>query len=531
MQAAEYTYKQFLTAGFKDPKVLSNMGTIYLSRNQVDKAVRYFREAIEAFPKYAEAYSNLGLILKSQGKLSEAEKALRKAVEIKPSLLSAKLNLGGLLMDTGNIKEAELIIRKVIKVDKNQANAHLSLGVLLKKQGKLIEAETETRNAIILNSKLSDAYLNLGSLLADQGKLLEAEINFVKAINSNNLLTPAYYNLSRLPVHKNHLSIWENLFSIKESQLNDLTYKIDLHFARSNILHKRSSYKESGKELKKANDLKLKLFSSDSKELISKSNKLLNNFTEISYEKVNSNKKINCIFIVGMPRCGSTLLESILGMNPNVKNLGEVDILDKSFSKWEENSYHKNQNNLSKMYDKLKEELAPKSEVTTDKNLYNYMYSGYISMHFPHARIIHCIRNPLDNILSIYKANFTDGSRYSSSLIDSSKVLINQFLTMEVYKTRFPSTIFTVNYDNLVRSPYNEIRGLMEWLKWEWEEAYLSPHLNQRFIETASNIQARQPINSKSLNGWENYSELLKPAFDFLSKEKVISRLIKKEIN
>ena len=175
----------------------------------------------------------------------------------------------------------------------------------------------------------------------------------------------------------------------------------------------------------------------------------------------------------------------------------------------------------------LKEDFSPKGKISTDKNLYNYMYSGYISMHFPTARIIHCVRNPLDNILSIYKANFTNGSRYSSSIEDCTKVLINQFVIMEKYKKLFPSKILTINYDNLVISPKNEIKVLIDWLQWDWDDAYLSPHLNKRFIETASNVQVRQPINSKSLHGWKNYSDLLKPAFELLSKEEIISDLIK----
>ena len=135
------------------------------------------------------------------------------------------------------------------------------------------------------------------------------------------------------------------------------------------------------------------------------------------------------------------------------------------------------------------------------------------------SRIIHSYRNPLDNILSIYRSNFRGGYSYSSSLIDTARVLTHEQKLMRNYKNLFPNHIYSLNYDSLVSNPKVEIRSLINWLNFEWHERYLSPHLNPRRVSTTSNLQVRSPINKKSLSGWENYKDLLEPVINFFPKE------------
>ena len=150
-----------------------------------------------------------------------------------------------------------------------------------------------------------------------------------------------------------------------------------------------------------------------------------------------------------MPRSGSTLVESILSMNSFVNPLGEINVLEKSFQEWSKIGEKKA---LIKIYsDKLKSYKA--LNITTNKWLYNYLYAGIIANHLPNAKIIHCYRNPLDNILSIYRAHFANGNEYSSSLDQSTKIYLNQVRLMDNYKQRFRSKIYDLNYDLLVVNP------------------------------------------------------------------------------
>jgi hypothetical protein len=220
------------------------------------------------------------------------------------------------------------------------------------------------------------------------------------------------------------------------------------------------------------------------------------------------------IFIVGLPRCGSTLVESIISLNPTVKDLGEVNIFEESYKEYKQSNGIKD---ASEIYlEKLK--ITKNKTITTNKWLFNYQYAGIIAQAIPNAKIIHCYRNPLDNILSMYRAHFGIGNYFSSSLIDSVAIYSDQKEIMKIYKKEFKNHIYSLNYDKLVTHPSEEIKSLIHWLGWEWNDLYLSPHLNNRKVSTRSNVQVRSPINIKSLGGWKNYRDMLKPAMEILKK-------------
>ena len=160
-----------------------------------------------------------------------------------------------------------------------------------------------------------------------------------------------------------------------------------------------------------------------------------------------------------------------------------------------------------------------KFNITTNKWLYNYQYAGIISREIINSKIIHCFRNPLDNILSIFRANFTMGNEYGSSLEDCTRVYLDQEELMSKFKNKFRSKIYDLNYDSLVSNPNEEIKSLIAWLDWQWEDVYLLPHLNKRSVSTASNVQVRSPINSKSIDGWKKYKEMLRPAMEIITKK------------
>ena len=213
-----------------------------------------------------------------------------------------------------------------------------------------------------------------------------------------------------------------------------------------------------------------------------------------------------------MPRSGSTLVESIISMKTNVDDLGEINIFEESFLEWRNLRNSVDSKSLSSLYYSRIKSFKNNVSTTTNKWLYNYQYAGMIATQIPNAKIIHCYRNPLDNILSIFRAHFANRNYYSSSLSDCAKVYLDQEKLMDKYKKKYRSNIYDLNYDLLVTNPDDQIRSLISWLNWEWDNSYLSPHLNMRSVSTASNVQVRSPINTKSIGGWKNYREMLEPA-------------------
>ena len=209
------------------------------------------------------------------------------------------------------------------------------------------------------------------------------------------------------------------------------------------------------------------------------------------------------------------MVESIISMNPLVKDLGEVNYLEEAYLDWKKN---KNKT-LEEIYLKKLPKFTKNEKISTNKWLYNFQYTGIISKCMPSAKIIHCVRNPFDNILSIYRAHFALGNRFSSSIEDTAKLYLEEKKLMKNYIEQFPKNIYKINYESVVKNSESTIKNLIEWLGWEWDKKYLSPELNNRSIATASSVQARSRINTKSISSWKNYSILLEPAINIISKE------------
>ena len=153
------------------------------------------------------------------------------------------------------------------------------------------------------------------------------------------------------------------------------------------------------------------------------------------------------------------------------------------------------------------------------------MYCAVISNFFPKAKIINCIRNPLDNILSIYRANFLKQT-FSFSLKDISILYLNYFETMEKYKIKYGENIYDYHYEDLIDNPDNVIPGIINWLDWDWDERYLSPHQNSRNVHTASSAQIRKKFYSSSIGIWKEYKELLEPAIEIIKTNKILREKI-----
>ena len=414
----------------------------------------------------------------------------------------------------GNIAEASKYYQFFINQGFKDHRIFLNSGEILKDLGKLDEAEIWIRRAISIKPDYVIAHNNLGNILRAKNKLKEAESCYRRAIKFNPDFVKAYYNLSTL-ASTDENKIWEpKLFSesfLKNKSKND---QFIIFFARANILHYRKSYKESAKYLKLANQLKISIRPSNSASLIKKSRSLLieKSKTNLNFKK--EKKYPQSIFIVGMPRSGSTLTESIISMNPIVFALVEINALERSFKEWKKN---KEKGDLIDFY--LQRINKIKSDITTNKWLYNYQYAGIISTQIPNSKIIHCYRNPLDNILSIYRANFPMGNEYTSSLVDCAQIYLDQKRVMNEYKKRYRENIYDLDYDLLVKNPEEEIKLLIKWLGWKWDKSYLKPHLNQRLVITASDVQVRSKINSKSIGSWKNYKEMLKPVFEILTQD------------
>ena len=279
---------------------------------------------------------NKAFELQSKGKKLEAAKYYSYIIKQGIKDYRVFSNYGIFLNEIGKQKEAELKLKKAISLNPNYANAYYNLAVLFIGQGNYQEAELKLKKAISLNPNYANAYYNLGFILKDLGRLQEAASFYQKVLDINPQFTDAYLSLSTIQASDKDQKWHNQLFS--ESLLENKNNRelVNIFFARSNIFHRKLKYQESAENLITANNIKLRIHKSEANLLIDKTKKL--KISSDNYKK-NNQKFENypmSIFIVGLPRCGSTLIESIISLNSKVKDLGEVNILESSYREYKQ---------------------------------------------------------------------------------------------------------------------------------------------------------------------------------------------------
>ena len=264
------------------------------SQGNILEAVKYYRYCVDQKINDYRIFSNYGLILKNKGKLREAEILLKKTIQLNPNWSEAHNNMGTIQKDLGKLSEAELSLRKSIELNPESANAYSNLGNILRELKKFKDAEISLRKAIEIDPNSIIGYANLGDMLKTIGRVKEAKILLIKTIEINPEFVRPYYSLSRLKYESSDRKWRDYLFSERFLKNKTEKEKVDIYFARSNILHKEKKYQKSSENLQIANKLKLSINPSNCNLIIKKSNFLLIE-SEKSKKVNNKNTKIMSI--------------------------------------------------------------------------------------------------------------------------------------------------------------------------------------------------------------------------------------------
>ena len=499
--------------------LMYNFALLYSSINKYDISLVYIDKAInlsQSIEMYKILKADL-LIRKSQ--LDEAFSLLNTLNNSFNNYkqLQIKILTSEIFIRQKRYHEAEQILLDLIKNFSNSKMGYLNLSNLYLITKELDKGVNILKRGLSISQNYIPFYKNLALIYRSTGDSNLAKDCHLKIIKNNKLDFNSYYELSIFYDFKDHPEELKFLLNTNINQL-DQSSKILAAFAISNLYHRSKEYIKSSSYLKIANNESLKSNESSFKTRINnaeffKSIKIKKSRCQISK---NHNQ---FIFIVGMPRSGSTLLENILSLNNQVIDMGEIDFLEESLKE------NKDIEKVFNSYSKKREENFKSSSIVTDKNLFNYIYCSIIYNYFPNAKIIHCMRNPLDNILSIYRTKFRNQT-FSFSLNDITNLYVHHFEIMQEYKKKYGEIIYEYNYEALVRNPSLEIPKIIDWLGWKWDEAYLSPQKNTRNVFTASSSQVRQKIYSSSIGIWREYKELLAPSIEIINKNKLLKERI-----
>jgi tetratricopeptide (TPR) repeat protein len=488
---------------------------------ELQAALAALAEAVRLQPEFTLAHVRLGVVLRDLGRLAEAEQATRRALQLDPASAGSWMNLAVILKDVCRLREAVAAIDRALELEPLLPGAALNQASILRDLGQP-QAALQVLAAARLSQGESPALLALeGALFQAQGRFAEAEASLRRALALDPGCSQAYLSLVQQCKASPDDPLDQGLRQALAQPRLPASARCDLLFARAKVDHDLGRFAQAAEALQQANQLKQALRPSNAASVLEQGERLWQQFCAAAAADQSQLDSLppdgpgaGCVFVVGMPRSGSTLVETILSLNSACVALGEVDWFPQAYRQVAESASGPALfAQVAERYLRARATRQPDAAGwSVDKLLSNYQYCGQILRALPQARILHCRRHPLDVLLSIYRANFSVGLGYASSLTDAARVLAQQATLMERYAALFPDRIRVCDYEALVREPEHTVRGLVHWLGWPWDDRYLQPQHNRRSVSTASVVQVRAPIHAGSVGNWQRYAALLEPA-------------------
>jgi len=500
-----------------------NMGIALQEKNNLEEAIEAYNKALSIKPDYTNAYYNMGIALKNQGKSEEAIEAYNKAITLKSDYVEAYYNMGVALQEQGKMEEAIKAYNKAIALKSDYVKAYNNMGVVLQEQGKMEEAIKAYNKAITIKPDYAEAYNNMGNALQEQGKMEEA----IKAYNKAITIKPDYAEANR------HLSLVTKYKSdtAQISEVEALLQRTDLKTSdRCHLLYTYAKMQEDLGNLSAAfgsyvagGELRQKLlayeFTKDEHmfDQIKKTAPLLKDY---SISLSDNAIRHTPIFILGMPRSGTTLVEQIVSSHTQVKGAGELDYTTRFGIDLAIGKTTPDVEPLHVFRERYLVELAKKANgqaFITDKLPGNFVFIALICAAFPEAKIVNVKRNAEATCWSNFKHYFSSkGLGYSYNLTDTVKYYRLYKDLMDFWYQRYNDRIYNLDYDMLTEDQEPETRRLIEHLQLSWQDACLAPNKNKRVVKTASQQQIRQKVYKGSSQAWRQYEPFLNHAFDGL---------------
>lgn len=526
-EKAEEIYQEVIRSHPNDPTALHYLGLLTYQKGDVGGSIDSITKALEADPSYANAYCNLGVILENQGRLDEARVQYKHAIRVYPDYVDAHFGLGRVWQKQGHFNDAVVQYQKVIALHPMHELALKSLGDVFSHQGDLESAVVCFEKAIAVNSANWGTLNNLGVALRKQGKQKEAVEVFRKVVALNPSSGSAYFNWVQIDPLLDEAEIKGIQAQLERSDLDENDRKF-LHLSLGLVYHKKKLYDEAFVHTQKGNDLQrsqINYRSEDDLFLLRSIEEIFNREYFETRFGLGGMDSASPVFIFGMPRSGTTLVEQIIATHPLAHGGGEMTLLDdllapvvnrdavfRSLADVDQETV----DHLARDYWSHLCALAPEKQIITNKKVDNYLFLGVIVRMFPNAKIIHCKRHPLDNCLSCFLTWFHTGQYFTYDLKELGAYYQAYDKLMKHWQQVLPVPMLDVQYEDLIAKPEEISRQIISYCGLEWDPQCLAFHENTRSVHTASDLQVKQPIYTSSVGRWHCYEKHLTPLKDAL---------------
>ncbi|AZO28819.1 tetratricopeptide repeat-containing sulfotransferase family protein [Mesorhizobium sp. M1B.F.Ca.ET.045.04.1.1] len=530
-QEAESLYRQVLGQQPNHAAALHFLGLLLHQTGRSEEGLDLIEQSVTLQPRNADFLNNMGTVMRDLGRVAAAADFFRGAVDIRPDQLAARDNLGSSLKQLGQFEGAEEIYRGTIGRNPFHVRARIGLAETLQEDGRLDEAIALFRESLSIRPKDAELLYGLGVAMMEKGKLTEAADLARQAVAIAPAMAKAWLLLTQVKRQSERDPELAGMEAEHAKAPQDSLARMQLSFGLGKANDDLKDYGRAFDYFAEGNAIRRKGIDYDPVRTRDEFEAMKAVFDKAFFEKHRTSdiSDDTPIFVVGMPRSGTTLVEQIIASHPQVFGAGELSILKTAVGKqfpmsmpggfpW----------GIADMPDKAFAEAGqayldmlhsryPGFRHVTDKMPGNFLLVGFLHMMLPKAKIVHCARDAAATCLSIFKVHFRgDSHRYGYDLGELAD-FHNLYADIMVHWHKvLPGVVHDVRYEDFVADQEGQTRALMAHLGLPWDDKVLSFHETDRPVRTASAAQVRQPMYQGSVDLWKRYGDRLKPLLDKL---------------
>jgi tetratricopeptide (TPR) repeat protein len=507
-----------------NPQANTEAGLVHLHAGSPDRALGFFREAVRLAPTTAICHYNFALALEMLGRDGEAISGFNRAVKLAPDDPAALTHLANLLLIYGQRRQAIGYFRRAAELTPDEIGGFLNRATAFMAEDASEEAAATLREAIARFPHSAEAHRVLAGILRQQGRFEEAIPLLEQATEGNAVeAATAYYDLANSKrITADDEPMLEQMRSLAQVAGLPRMYRSRVHFGLGKALDDLGRYKEAIHHFDAANRLAREGHPFDRAHFGQSVNRLITSFTADSLKEQAASGSASelPVFIVGMPRSGTTLVEQVISSHPGIAAGGELSFWNESTAAiagrggWDRAKLAQ----AGAEYQALLRQISPDALRVTDKQPGNFLWIGLIHSILPRARFIHCRRHPIDTCLSNYFTNFNSPLIFSFDKGDLAFYYRwYERLMAHWHDALPPGVLLDIQYEDMVTQPEQTARNMIAFTGLEWDDACLRHEKNRALIKTASLWQARQPTYRSSLDRWRNYQPWLGELRDLLN--------------
>jgi tetratricopeptide (TPR) repeat protein len=518
-EEAMQCYRRVLELDPRSADAHNNLGLCLASLGRREEAVASYETALVLEPRHAEALDNLGMAWRELGARSRAEALHRRALAIDPRRARSHYGIGSAQLEGGRVEDAAASFQHVLDLEPAHVAAHLGLAAALRQQRRIAEAQAICERALALAPRSAEAVWLLGELRGDLGAFPEAQALYRRAIEIDPTFPSAFSSMALQRKITAADAPWQAGVERLLAQEPPLSHAIGLRYALGKYFDDLGRHDDAFRHYRMANELtKRRGAVYDGEKLARRIDKLIATFDARfmgTPSRASASQSERPVFVLGMPRSGTSLAEQILASHPAVFGAGEIAFWDDAFAAhdphgWTEEARANAIKAIAEQYFARTAQASAEALRVVDKMPANFLYAGLIHAVFPRARIIHLRRHPIDTCLSIYFQNFLNSAAFCNDLEHLAHYFREYVRITDHWRAVLPATTFLeVPYEGLVTDQERWTRRMLEFIDLPWDPKCLEFHRSDRVVITASKWQVRQSINAASVGRWRNYERYL----------------------